>query len=317
MLYNLYTKEQCLTEYEMEEYLKDKTKKFYVYILVEPETYLPIYVGKGSGNRLFHHWYNTPETDENKLKQFKLEKINREHGHILYFIHSLFNSEAMAYSQETSLQKSLGLYKEGGLLYNLHFDDKGGHTKSKKHYIDKCKSVHGDNLTLKNIFKPKDNHRSYASVICNVCSHSFDKRIDHLIGLKQGCPKCIEKVRLGKIKKARMSNLIYTEAANRWNKHYQHFRNIGYKVPKNFISVREQIEVICPEHGSHIMSARTKTPCGRCGEILRFLTIITESESGVYGFDDVMKFIMWTKNKDIVIGDYKLGYLIRRYLNED
>ena len=114
-----------------------------------------------------------------------------------------------------------------------------------------------------------------------------------------------------------MKHPIYTGAADRWNKQYQYFRDMGYKVPKDFTSVRDSIEVICPVHGSHTMSARAKTPCGRCGEILRVITAVTGTETGTYDFGDAILFMKWVKKKQINIKEYKLGYLIRDYLNED
>lgn len=56
----------------------DDTEKYYVYGLYDPKTYLPFYVGKGSGSRKRHHlsWKST--NGNNPHKDNKIAKIKRE-----------------------------------------------------------------------------------------------------------------------------------------------------------------------------------------------------------------------------------------------
>ena len=304
MLYNLYTKEQCLTEYEMVDYLKDKTKPFYVYILVEPETYKPIYVGKGSSNRLFYHWYSNLDNDKNKLKQNKLNKIDKEHGHILYFIHSFFNSEAMAYKQETVIQKSLGLYLEGGLLYNSQIDlNAGGIAKSKKYYIDKCKEVHGDNLSITKVYKPHFGYRNYAVVLCNRCGNTFDKRISHLLD-GQGCPKC-----------AYSSLSLSSESViNRFNE--KHGDKYDYSKVV-YVNSRTEVIITCKKHGDFKLTPYKHLAgciCPTCSPKNRTTEQVISHLKSLMGTNFTFERTVYVKPRDHLIitckkhGDFKRSY---------
>lgn len=84
----------------------EKTKlelKYYVYLLVHPETKTPFYVGKGEGNRVFDH---LNEAKEGKLGTDKLEQIqailkkNKSVEHVIVR-HGL--NEKTAYHIEASL----------------------------------------------------------------------------------------------------------------------------------------------------------------------------------------------------------------------
>lgn len=48
---------------------------YFVYSLVDPETNLPFYIGKGTGDRPKHHLYETKENTSNYLKWCKIQSI--------------------------------------------------------------------------------------------------------------------------------------------------------------------------------------------------------------------------------------------------
>ena len=78
----------------------DTTKKYYVYHLIDPTDNLPFYVGKGNGDRIYHHEravLNGKIPNGNKLLFYKIKKVLRESLSIKYtkIKEELSSSEAL------------------------------------------------------------------------------------------------------------------------------------------------------------------------------------------------------------------------------
>lgn len=107
-------------------------QKFYVYYIIDPETYLPIYVGKGSGKRIYSHLqvsaYKRKFIIYNKIKQIR----SRGYEPILK-IWKTFSDENQAHSYEKFLISVWGRKcNSTGILYNQTDGGEGvsGHKKN-------------------------------------------------------------------------------------------------------------------------------------------------------------------------------------------
>ncbi len=98
--------------------------KYYVYMLIDPVTNLPFYVGKGCGNRWMSHYNETLEKTTNKRKFYKIRKLTKL-GHkpkVVFVSEGL--SEIDAYKIERSYIGYFGRmkYDENGILTNICLD---------------------------------------------------------------------------------------------------------------------------------------------------------------------------------------------------
>jgi hypothetical protein len=101
---------------------------WYVYILRRPDG-TPFYVGKGKGDRVFHHENEARHPNDWRSNPFKLNvirKIKRAGGEITYEIDLTAPSEEAALAREMLLISSFKRLHEGGPLTNL--DPGGGST---------------------------------------------------------------------------------------------------------------------------------------------------------------------------------------------
>jgi len=124
----------------------NKTTRFYVYKLIDPNTSLPFYIGKGSGDRINQHErqkdksYNTT-THKNKLLKNKINKVLRESGYIRYQKHYT-TSETVAFKIEMALIKKYGRKNNNtGILCNM---TDGGEGVSGCKRTEKWKQKHKD-----------------------------------------------------------------------------------------------------------------------------------------------------------------------------
>lgn len=99
---------------------------YYVYVYSDPRTELPFYVGKGSGNRMFHHLKETKESTENYLKWCKIKSITNDGMTPKIDIVFESVSEELAYNHEANLISHYGRigFDEGGLLTNRCVDNR-------------------------------------------------------------------------------------------------------------------------------------------------------------------------------------------------
>lgn len=85
----------------------EKTKrylKFYVYILVDPETKMPFYVGKGQNNRVFAHIESIlPDQDSESLKYETIKRIQNKGMEVEHLIVRHGLDESTAFELEAAL----------------------------------------------------------------------------------------------------------------------------------------------------------------------------------------------------------------------
>jgi hypothetical protein len=97
-----------------------------VYILFDPRSNKPFYVGKGKGNRAKSHLKETKETTINIRKYNKIQSILKENlePEIVYYKTNL--SESDAYEIESMLIKQYGRkdYDKKGILLNICEDNR-------------------------------------------------------------------------------------------------------------------------------------------------------------------------------------------------
>ena len=104
---------------------------FYVYILKDPRTNLPFYVGKGKNNRAYDHIKKNLQgkNTENPYKDHVVRQILAEGlMPIIEYVYKT-DDEADAYNYETTLIKKYGRrrYDEHGILTNLCEDNRPPH----------------------------------------------------------------------------------------------------------------------------------------------------------------------------------------------
>lgn len=100
---------------------------YFVYSLVDPETNLPFYIGKGTGDRPKHHLYETKENTSNYLKWCKIQSI-RSKGlePLIVYIEADILDEREAYDKEKELIKKYGrkIIDPNGILTNICEDNR-------------------------------------------------------------------------------------------------------------------------------------------------------------------------------------------------
>lgn len=115
----------------IKELINERKKMFYVYLLWRPNK-TPMYVGKGTGWRIFHHEKLATgkcidNGSTNEFLKSTIRKILRNGGIVSYSIDNFFNNEAQAYEREIDLIEKYGrLDIETGCLCNLDSGGKGG-----------------------------------------------------------------------------------------------------------------------------------------------------------------------------------------------
>lgn len=94
---------------------------FYVYLYIDPITYIPFYVGKGTADRKFSHLKETETTTINKRKHAKIQSIIKKGLTPIIFEAASFTSEIEAYNFEEKLIKFFGRkgFDENGVLTNI------------------------------------------------------------------------------------------------------------------------------------------------------------------------------------------------------
>ena len=94
---------------------------YYVYILIDPRTNKPFYVGKGKGNRAKFHLKETIETTINIRKYNKIQSILKNGLEPKIVYHAIELTEVDAYNAEANLIKQYGRkgYDTHGILLNI------------------------------------------------------------------------------------------------------------------------------------------------------------------------------------------------------
>lgn len=94
---------------------------FYVYLYIDPLTYIPFYVGKGTGDRKFYHLTETEDTTINKRKYAKIQSLLTKNLTPIIFEATQFTVESDAYDFEEKLIKFFGRkgFEHNGVLTNI------------------------------------------------------------------------------------------------------------------------------------------------------------------------------------------------------
>jgi len=99
---------------------------YYVYMLLDPRTNKPFYVGKGKGNRAKFHLKETIETTINIRKYNKIQSILKNGLEPKIVYHAIELTEVDAYNAEANLIKQYGRkgYDTHGILLNICEDNR-------------------------------------------------------------------------------------------------------------------------------------------------------------------------------------------------
>jgi hypothetical protein len=100
--------------------------EYYVYMLIDPTTDKPFYVGKGKGKRATFHLKETKETTINIRKYNKIQSILKLGLNPKIDYYAVDLSEQDAYNIETTLIKKYGRkgYDNDGILLNICEDNR-------------------------------------------------------------------------------------------------------------------------------------------------------------------------------------------------
>lgn len=99
---------------------------YYVYILIDPRSNKPFYVGKGKKNRAMSHLKETIETTTNLRKYNKIQSILKAGLTPTILYHTVNVSESNAYDIESKLINQYGRkdYEKDGILLNICEDNR-------------------------------------------------------------------------------------------------------------------------------------------------------------------------------------------------
>lgn len=122
--------------------------KYYVYQLIDPNTNLPFYIGKGSGNRAYMH-NKFKDGNQNPYKDRYIKKLHQQGLEPVVDIVQYFDNENDAYTYEENLTESIGL----GNLTNLVA---GGHPPSKNGWTPSAETLAKRSRGLKGIERTKE-----------------------------------------------------------------------------------------------------------------------------------------------------------------
>lgn len=109
----------------------DNEKKWYVYLLCDPDTQKPFYVGKGTGNRINEHEKTWRGIRNNPLKLQAIDSIHARGKQVLKKKVAEFDNEQDAYIYEWAM---IGIYADS--LTNIQYSG-GSCRRTKKSHPDK------------------------------------------------------------------------------------------------------------------------------------------------------------------------------------
>jgi len=98
---------------------------YYVYLLIDPETEIIFYVGKGFGNRIFAHLNNAISSPQESDKLDKIRLIQSKGLQVKHVIHRHGLTEKEAFEVEASLIDFIGLEGLINVVGGHHSDYRG------------------------------------------------------------------------------------------------------------------------------------------------------------------------------------------------
>ena len=187
--------------------------KYYVYALVDPRDNRIFYVGKGTGNRVYHHAQAALTEDTQNLKLATIREIKGLGLDVKYYIirHNLTEQEA--YLVESSIIDLLTFpaFNKGNILTNVvsghHQWNEGIKTDEEVNILYDCPKIEpilGDRLLLVSLNKSykqskaigiyrRDSDYESARKYWKIAAHEA-KKINYILGVYKGVVRIIIKV---------------------------------------------------------------------------------------------------------------------------
>ena len=126
---------------------------YYVYMLLDPDTMIPFYVGKGKDNRASTHFKIKKKSDNPRKDKVIVEIFSRNKIPLIKYVYK-YLPEDEAYNQEESLIKSYGRmsFEKNGILTNITINSRPPSQKGRKKVFTE---THKKNLSKSLKGKPK------------------------------------------------------------------------------------------------------------------------------------------------------------------
>ena len=233
--------------------IMNNSHRFYVYVLVNPLTLKPMYVGKGTGSRCFTHWENRFCDDTYKSRYLRLIKSKD----ILYYIQDFFTEEIQAFDLEAKLINHFGLRLDGsGILINRR-EGQGDIALGLKidQIIEQFNLVHNQRYDY-SLVKYKGTHTK-VEILCKEHGSFWQSPTSHKTG--QGCPAC------GVISLKRTQRKPIGDVLNDFN-HIHKFR-YDYSLV-SYVNSYTKVIIVCSKHGKFNQSPANHLKghgCPKCG----------------------------------------------------
>jgi hypothetical protein len=264
------------TSSEVYDFIHSRPERFYVYVLVNPISREPIYVGKGQGDRCLAHWKwrNEQNTRIRKelcsLYRLPIRLFPTKLKEPLYFLYGFYDNEQASFNAESGLiikwgRKHLDV---NGILFN---SDNGigekAYSNTWETVLSQFLQTHGNRYDYS-----KTEYKGYNYGLTVICRKHGEFSTDtgrHRKG--QGCPKCGTESSASLLRKSQSK--FIEEARDTHGDKYDYSKSV-YK------TTNEDIEIICSKHGSFYMSPYRHCAkgqgCPTCSKLDRNQIIGTE-----------------------------------------
>lgn len=130
---------------------------YYVYMLIDPKTQLPFYIGKGKENRYLSH-QKFKDNCKNVKKDEIIKNILQEYNEIPYKIIKNFDNEDDAYDYEELLIKKIGIKNLANICPSRRPPNQKGKKRKRKtiKMISKNSKFHGLQRTISHVVNDQD-----------------------------------------------------------------------------------------------------------------------------------------------------------------
>jgi hypothetical protein len=160
------------------------------------------------------------------------------------------------------------------------------HKLSNQDFIERAKSIHGDNLSFESTFYSGSLHK--VTVTCKIHG-DFLITASNLINNKQGCRQC--SIKKGCDKKKTTKESLLNKISNR-----DGFRNFDFSKVKDSFHLREELIISCSKHGeiktnaANILRYKKSFGCAKCRSndskytTEEFVQLSHEAHNGNYSY---------------------------------